>query len=107
MERFDRKRAWLAVVRELRIGLLNGVIIASLVFCVVFFATGKLPLAGVMGAALGVDMVLGAFAGASIPLLLKELGRDPAQASSIFLTTITDSMGFFFLLGLAGLVLLH
>ncbi|MEF2232069.1 MAG: magnesium transporter [Pseudodesulfovibrio sp.] len=106
MERFDRKRAWLAVLRELRIGLINGVIIASLVFCVVFAFSHKPVLAGVMGVALGVDMVLGAFAGASIPLLLKELGRDPAQASSIFLTTITDSMGFFFLLGLAGLTLL-
>ncbi|BCS87073.1 magnesium transporter [Pseudodesulfovibrio sediminis] len=106
MERFDRKRAWLAVLRELRIGLLNGLIISSLVFCAAFAVTGKLGLALVMCGALGVDMVLGAFAGASIPLLLKELGRDPAQASSIFLTTITDSMGFFFLLGLAGLVLL-
>ena len=106
MERFDRKRAWLAVVRELRIGLLNGAIISSLVFCVAFGLTGKLSLSLVMGLALGVDMVLGAVAGASIPLLLKEVGRDPAQASSIFLTTITDSMGFFFLLGLAGLVLL-
>jgi len=106
MERFDRKRAWLAVLRELRIGLLNGAIISSLVFCVAFGLTGKLSLSLVMGLALGVDMVLGAVAGASIPLLLKEVGRDPAQASSIFLTTITDSMGFFFLLGLAGLVLL-
>ncbi|WP_319466735.1 magnesium transporter [uncultured Pseudodesulfovibrio sp.] len=106
MERFDRKRAWLAVVRELRIGLLNGAIISSLVFGVAFGLTGKLSLSLVMGLALGVDMVLGAVAGASIPLLLKEVGRDPAQASSIFLTTITDSMGFFFLLGLAGLVLL-
>jgi magnesium transporter len=107
MERFDRKRAWLAVLRELRIGLLNGVIIASLVFCAALIVTGKPLLATVMGAALGMDMLLGAFAGASIPLLLKELGRDPAQASSIFLTTITDSMGFLFLLGLAGLVLLN
>jgi magnesium transporter len=106
MERFDRKRAWMAVLRELRIGLLNGVIISSLVFGVALFFTDKLALAMVMGMALGVDMVLGALAGASIPLLLKEMGRDPAQASSIFLTTITDSMGFFFLLGLAGLVLL-
>ncbi|MCJ2163772.1 MULTISPECIES: magnesium transporter [unclassified Pseudodesulfovibrio] len=106
MERFDRKRAWMAVLRELRIGLLNGVIISSLVFCAAYMVSGKLALALVMGAALGVDMVLGALAGASIPLLLKEMGRDPAQASSIFLTTITDSMGFFFLLGLAGLVLL-
>ncbi|WP_319544058.1 magnesium transporter [uncultured Pseudodesulfovibrio sp.] len=107
MERFDRKRAWLSVFRELRIGLLNAVIIASLVFGVGFALSGKLTLSLVMGAALGVDMVLGAVAGASIPLLLKEVGRDPAQASSIFLTAITDSMGFFFLLGLAGLVLLN
>ncbi|WP_419787837.1 magnesium transporter [Pseudodesulfovibrio sp.] len=106
MERFDRKRAWVAVLRELRIGLINGVIISTLVFCVVSIVSHKFILAGVMGIALGVDMVLGAFAGAAIPLLLKELGRDPAQASSIFLTTITDSMGFFFLLGLAGLILL-
>jgi magnesium transporter len=96
----------MAVLRELRIGLLNGVIISSLVFGVALFFTDKLALAMVLGLALGVDMVLGALAGASIPLLLKEMGRDPAQASSIFLTTITDSMGFFFLLGLAGLVLL-
>lgn len=106
MERFDRKRAWVAVLREIRIGLVNGLIISSLVFCVAFFLSGNLALASVMGVALGVDMILGALAGASIPLLLKEMGRDPAQASSIFLTTITDSMGFFFLLGLAGLLLL-
>ena len=106
MERFDRKRAWLAVLRELRIGLVNGMIISSLVFCAVLLFTHKLMLATVMGAGLGVDMLLCAFAGASIPLLLKEMGRDPAQASSIFLTTITDSMGFLVLLGLAGLVLL-
>ncbi|QJB57794.1 magnesium transporter [Pseudodesulfovibrio sp. zrk46] len=106
MERFDRKRAWIAVLRELRIGLLNGMIIATLVVSAIYFTTGKPVLASVMGLALGLDMILGALAGASIPLVLKEMGRDPAQASSIFLTTITDSMGFLLLLGLAGLVLL-
>jgi magnesium transporter len=59
-----------------------------------------------MALALLFDMLLGAVAGASIPLILKELGRDPAQASSIFLTTLTDSMGFFLFLGMAGLFLL-
>ncbi|MFH1912803.1 MAG: magnesium transporter [Pseudomonadota bacterium] len=106
MERFDRRRAWLAVLREMRIGLLNGVIISILVFAVAYAITGKADLASVLGLALGVDMLLGALAGASIPLILKEMGRDPAQASSIFLTTITDSMGFFILLGLAGIFLL-
>ena len=52
--------------------------------------------------ALWADMIIGAVAGASIPLVLKELGRDPAQASSIFLTTLTDSIGFFTFLGLAA-----
>jgi len=107
MERFDRKRAWIAVLRELRIGFMNGMIISMLVFCVVLLVTHKPLLALVMGVALCVDMLLGALAGASIPLLLKELGHDPAQASSIFLTTITDSMGFLVLLGLAGMVLLR
>lgn len=106
MEKFDRKRSWLAVLRELRIGLLSGTLIGVLVFGAVWGMTQNLMLALCMGAALGFDMLVGAFAGASIPLILKEIGRDPAQASSIFLTTITDTVGFWSLLGLAGLILL-
>jgi magnesium transporter len=60
----------------------------------------------VMGMALISDMVLGAIAGGSIPLILRALGRDPAQASSIFLTTLTDGAGFFIFLGLATVLLL-
>ena len=58
-----------------------------------------------MSLALLLDMLLGALAGASIPLILRAVGRDPAQASSIFLTAITDGAGFFIFLGLATLVL--
>ena len=58
-----------------------------------------------MGSALMCDMVLGATAGGSIPLIFRALGRDPAQASSIFLTTITDGAGFFLFLGMATLLL--
>lgn len=105
-ERFDRKRSWIAVLREAKIGLLSGLLIATLVFLVVMVVSGIPILAMVMALALGLDMLLGALAGASIPLVLRALGRDPAQASSIFLTTITDSMGFFLLLGLAQLILL-
>lgn len=63
-------------------------------------------LAAVMSSALVFDMLLGAIAGGSIPLILKRLGRDPAQASSIFLTAITDGAGFFVFLGLATVFLL-
>jgi magnesium transporter len=105
-ERFDRRKSWVAVLRELKIGLVNGLLIASVVFLAVLALTLKPALALVMGLALYFDMIMGSLAGASIPLVLKELGRDPAQASSIFLTTITDSLGFFGLLGLAGVMLL-
>ena len=106
MERFDRKKVWIAVAREAKIGLVNGVIIGLATFLGIIFMFHQPGLAAVMAFALLLDMLLGAVAGASIPLILKEMGRDPAQASSIFLTTLTDSMGFFVFLGMAGLFLL-
>ena len=106
MERFDRKKVWIAVAREAKIGLVNGMIIGLATFAGVAVVLQKPGLAVVMAMALFFDMLLGAVAGASIPLILKEMGRDPAQASSIFLTTLTDSMGFFVFLGMAGLMLL-
>lgn len=105
VQKFDRKRSWLAVLREAKIGLANGSIIALLVLGVVYAITGQGTLAVIMALALFLDMLVGSLAGASIPLILRELGRDPAQASSIFLTTLTDSFGFFSLLGLAGIYL--
>lgn len=105
MERFNRKKSWVAVAREAKIGLANGAIVGTLVFVGLFVWMHNMALAGVMAVALGLDMFIGAVAGASIPLILKEIGRDPAQASSIFLTTLTDSLGFFTFLGLAALFL--
>lgn len=106
MERFDRKKSWMAVFREAKIGMVNGSIVGLLVFAGLIIWTHNVALAAVMAVALGVDMLIGAVAGASIPLILKEIGRDPAQASSIFLTTLTDSIGFFTFLGLAAAFLI-
>ncbi len=105
-ERFDGKRSWLAVFREAKIGSTTGSIMAVFAFLVVWGFTGNPLLGTVMGGALLFDMILGAIAGGSIPLILRALGRDPAQASSIFLTTITDGAGFFVFLGLATLFVL-
>jgi magnesium transporter len=106
VEKLDRKNAVQAVRREIKISMVNGIILASIVWAVVFFLTGNKILSSLMVSALILDMLLGALAGASIPLVLKSLGRDPAQASSIFLTAITDSAGFFIFLGIATLFLL-
>jgi magnesium transporter len=105
-EGFERKKAWGAVWREGKISIVNGMIIGALVWAAVYVFTGTPTIPTVMVSALLADMILGAFAGASIPLILKALGRDPAQASSIFLTAITDGAGFFIFLGLATLFLL-
>lgn len=98
-EKFDRKRAWIAVLREGKIGIASGVIMAMLACVGVWFTSSSPELGMVMGAALMGDMLLGALAGGSIPLIFRAVGRDPAQASSIFLTAITDSAGFFIFLG--------
>jgi len=106
MEKFDRKKGWYAVFREIKIGLINSGLISMLVLLAIIAFTGDFKLAACMGIALVIDMLVGALAGSSIPLILKEIGRDPAQASSIFLTTITDAIGFWSFLGLAGILLL-
>ncbi len=97
------------VVKELVAGLINGVAVAVVTAVVVFgwrmtkgdateVCTG---LALVILLAMIVNMAAAALAGAAIPLLLKALGRDPAQSASIFLTTVTDIVGFAAFLGFA------
>ena len=95
-----------AISREVKIGLCNGLILGALACAGVYFFTDNLALGVVMSVALILDMLLGALAGICIPLILRRLGRDPAQASSIFLTAITDGAGFFLFLGLATMFLL-
>lgn len=105
-ESFDARRSWGAVFRESKIGLGTGIFMALLAYIGVMFLSRNSMLATVMGIALLLDMLLGAVAGGAIPLVLRALGRDPAQASSIFLTALTDSGGFFIFLGLATTFLL-
>ena len=106
-DRFDQRKSWLAVLREAKIGLATGVAMALIAFLGAWWFTDNWKIGLVMGGAILCDMVLGAIAGGSIPLIFRALGRDPAQASSIFLTTITDGAGFFIFLGLASLFLFH
>ncbi len=101
MEKFEGKRSLMAFVRELRLGVVNGVLVSLLGALAVLAVLHSFSLALVMGMSLALNMLLGAAAGAAIPMILKCLGRDPAQASSIFLTTLTDSVGFLIFLSLA------
>jgi magnesium transporter len=88
-------------MKELWGGLLNGIAVGAVTAVVVVAWDGRWALAAVSGLAMVVNMAVAGLSGALIPLGLKAVGRDPAQASSIFMTTVTDVVGFAALLGLA------
>ena len=94
------------VNKEVLAGGVNGVLFAVLAGAVAYVWFGSLLLGLVIGAAMIFNMVVAALAGISIPLLLARVGIDPAIAAGVFLTTVTDVIGFFAFLGLAALVFL-
>ena len=93
--------------KELRVALLNGVVLGTVLGLIVLAWFHMPGLSLVIAIALTFNLLFAASAGVLVPLTLKRLGFDPALASGIFLTAVTDSMGFFTFLGLATLVLLH
>src|SRR5829696_1793703 len=95
---------WRAVWREIRVALLNGLTIAVLIGTGVTLVLGSPPLGGVIATAMLVNIIVAGFAGVLVPLTLERAGADPAVASSVFVTMITDSMGFLLFLGLATAV---
>src|SRR5690606_13065402 len=87
--------------REMGVGSLNGMIFAVLIGIVAAVWFQDLNLGGIIAAAMLINMFVAALAGLRIPLLLDRLGADPAVASAVFVTTVTDIVGFFAFLGLA------
>ncbi|MDG2002022.1 MAG: magnesium transporter [Novosphingobium sp.] len=86
--------------REFRVALLNGVTIATLIglaTAVLFTPT----LGAVIATAMVINILTAGLAGVAVPMLFDRMGQDPAVASTVFVTMITDSMGFFAFLGLA------
>jgi magnesium transporter len=92
---------WRAVFREIRVALMNGVTIAVLLGIGVTLLLGSSQLGIVIAAAMLANIVIAGLAGVLVPLGLERAGADPAVASSIFVTMVTDSMGFLIFLGLA------
>jgi magnesium transporter len=95
------------MLKELAISGLNGMVwggIAGLFAC---FLYHSIPLGLVMTGAMLLNLALGAIVGMSVPLTMHKLGRDPAIGSSVMITAITDSGGFFIFLGLATIFLIH
>ncbi|MEO8367049.1 MAG: magnesium transporter, partial [Pseudoxanthomonas sp.] len=93
--------------KEVRVALINGLLLGSIVGIVAFVWFREWQLSLVIGAALTINLCAAALAGVLVPLTLKRMRIDPALAGGVVLTTVTDVTGFVCFLGLATLVLLH
>lgn len=100
------KNAAPALWREMAAGFINGIIIGAVVALISAVWNGEPLLGLVVAIAMIGAHVIAAAAGASIPLIMKHLGKDPAATSTIFITTVTDVSGLFLLLGLATWIML-
>ncbi len=95
---------WRVTRKEAAIGLINGLAVAATTGAAVGLWTGIPAFGLVIGISMVASMVIAGISGALIPLLLNAVGQDPAQSSSIILTTVTDVVGFMSFLGLATLM---
>ena len=92
--------------KELAVGLLNGVLFSVIVAAIAIFWYNDVPLGLVMAAAILLNLLAGATAGALVPVILKRMSIDPALAGGVVLTTVTDVIGILAFIGLATYVLL-
>jgi len=99
-------RLWICV-KESILGILNGIATGAVAAAAAYFFMHDVGIAVVVFIAMVLNMVLAGAFGALIPLSLKRFGLDPAQSSSIFLTTVTDVAGFFIFLTLGSTFLLN
>jgi magnesium transporter len=91
------------ITKEALLGAINGILIGAITGLVALLWYNNPYLAVVVGLGMLVNLICAGLAGASIPLLMKRFGIDPAQSSNIILTTVTDIVGFFAFLGFAVL----
>jgi len=101
MREIPRNKVWTLIMKETWVGLLNGITIGIVTALIAWVWHGNPMLGLVIGLAMIVNLLAAGFSGAAIPIAMKSMGLDPAQSSSIVLTTITDVVGFFSFLGFA------
>ena len=93
--------------KEIRVALINGILIGGIVGVIAYFWFRSPLLSLVITMALIINFCAAATAGVLLPLLLKRMNIDPAVAGTVVVTAVTDVMGFFSFLGLATLILMH
>lgn len=95
------------IKKELTLAIVNGVFIGFIIGALAMLLYQDVALSAVMATAMFINLLVAVIVGLSIPLLRHKFNKDPAVGTSVILTSITDSMGFFIFLGLANLFLIH
>ena len=98
--------AWRVIGKEAGVGLANGFLFAILVGTAAGFWFHDPALGGVIAGAMVTNLIVAGFFGAAIPIVLDRYDIDPAISSAVFLTTLTDCIGFLSFLGMATLFLM-
>ncbi|SEG13647.1 magnesium transporter [Nitrosomonas ureae] len=106
LDQINTRSAWKLITKEVGVSLVNGLLWGTVVGLFTFAIYQNAELGLVMTLAMTLNLLLAALLGVMIPLTLRKLGRDPALGSSVMITAVTDSGGFFIFLGLATFFLL-
>ncbi len=102
LDEIEPRDAWRTLTKEAVVGLFQGLFIGAAAAVGVYLWTGNEVLGLVLGLALVGNMILATVIGTLVPLILRRLGADPALASTVLVTAVTDSVGFALFLGLAS-----
>lgn len=105
LKQIELKTAWKTLRNELGASLVNGIINGILVAAVVILINRDVKIAIILAIAMVINMLVAAFFGTLVPLIMSKLGKDPAASATIFITTATDVLGFLAFLGLATVIL--
>lgn len=101
LDQVPDREAWKVIFKECAAGIFNGIVVGAVTAFCAWLWNRNIALGIIVGAAIAINTLIAAFCGATIPILMKRVGMDPAQCSNIILTTFTDVFGFFTLLALA------
>jgi magnesium transporter len=105
LKQIDLSTALPTLKNELISGAVNGIINGVIVAAIVIFMNHDVKIAFILALAMVANLLVAAFFGTLVPLIMKRLGKDPASSATIFITTATDVLGFLVFLGLATLIL--
>lgn len=106
LDQVGAANSWRLLRKEMAVGVLNGLLWAAVVTVIVLFWFDDYQIGIIIAIALVINLIVAAFAGVAIPLIMRRVGSDPALGGSVLLTTVTDIIGFLVFLGLATAFLL-